>query len=110
MELSFKDRDIRDICLSSLEAEQKLGARVAKCLIRRLADLSAVASVEEFFQFPGNPRLDQESQFQVVVDLSDEWLLLFGNGHVKRRLKSNGEIDWARVTRVKILGLERRYE
>lgn len=108
MELAFAERELRAVCLNELKAVQELGPRAAEKLKRRLADLAAASTVSDLFGFPGRPRQHHDHLSQVVVDLIDGWQLFFESGHVKSRMLDNGEIDWARTKRIKILRLEKQ--
>jgi hypothetical protein len=44
------------------------------------------------------------------MDLVDGQQLVFQVGHVKERSLQSGAIDWSRVRRIKILGLENGHE
>ncbi len=103
MELAFADRELRSLCLNEFKAKQELGPEPAEKLKRRLADLSAAPMVSDIFNLPGNPRKLPGHQAQVVVDLIDEWQLFFQSGHVKKHVLATGEVDWARIRRIKIL-------
>lgn len=107
MELAFTDKVFRDWCVNRSLARQALGLPLADRLNRRLADLAAAAVVSEIFGLPGRPReLSGERQGHIAVDLLDGQQLVFQSGHVKAPLHPSGNVDWSRVRRVKILGLE----
>ncbi len=108
MELAFAERELREQCLNELKAVQKLGLRAAGKLKQRLADIAAASAVSDLLGFAGNLRQHHDHQTQIVVDLTDGWQLFFASGHVESRTLDNGEIDWARTRRIKILRLEKQ--
>lgn len=111
MELAFSEKHFRDLCLNESFARQALGVPVAEKLKNRLADLAAASVASDLFMLPGKFReLLNDRRGHLVVDLIDGQQLVFQGGHVKERLLQSGEVDWARVRRVKILGLENGHE
>ena len=78
---------------------------MAETLKRRLADLHAVTSIEDLVA--GRPREHYDSDGQhVVVDLRDSYRIIFCANHPKNPITENGDLDWAKVSRVKILRIE----
>jgi hypothetical protein len=43
----------------------------------------------------------------MVVDLGDGYRLVFSANHPRNPLKADGTVDWSKVSRVKILGIEK---
>jgi hypothetical protein len=79
---------------------------VAEILKRRLADLRAAASIEDLVA--GQPReLDGSHGQHMVVDLRDGCRVIFCANHPKNPTTENGDLDWAKVSRVRILRIER---
>ncbi|WP_171014132.1 hypothetical protein [Chitinivorax sp. B] len=73
----------------------------------RLSDLAAVATAAEVFALPGQAReLTGELLGCIAIKLIDSHRLVFRSGHVKPRVDVAGAVDWARVKRVKIIGLD----
>ncbi|WP_347988069.1 hypothetical protein [Methylomonas sp. AM2-LC] len=46
----------------------------------------------------------------MVIDLINGQQLVFQNGHIKVGFLQSGSVDWTRVRRVKILGLENGHD
>ena len=82
----------------------ELGTRVAEFLKRRLADLRAATSVDDLVA--GRPRALEGTDQLMVVDLCDGHRMVFCANHPKNPMTESGELDWARVSRVKILRIE----
>ena len=111
MELTFANRELRDLCLNDHLARKSFSDDVAEKLKARLADFAAVSFVSDLFVLPGNVReLTGARRGQMVVNLSDGEQLIFQSGHIKERALASGEVDWSRIRRVKILGVENGHE
>ena len=82
----------------------ELGTRVAEVLKRRLADIRAATSVEDLVA--GRPRELAGSDPHMIVDLSDGYYIVFGANHPNNPMTESGDLDWTRVSRVKILRIE----
>ena len=81
-----------------------LGHEVSEMLQHRLADMVAAASPVELIA--GKPRVSNNSS-EMIIDLRDGYSLLFGANHPKTPLTGDGLIDWAKVSRIKIMGIGR---
>ena len=105
MELSFESRDLRAVCEFESEAQKELGARVAAVLKRRLADMRAATSIKDLVA--GRPReLEGADGEFMVIDLSDGFWLVFAANHPRNSRTTSGELDWAKISRIKILKIE----
>ena len=88
---------------------QKLGERVAIALQHRLADLEVASSVKDLVV--GSPRLLDGSEREImVVDLLNGHCLHFAANHVKNPVTPENQVDWARVTRIKIVRIVSNHE
>lgn len=111
MELAFSEKKFRELCLNDSIARQALGDLVAEKLKSRLADIAATSDASDLFMLPGRLReLLHDRKGHLVMDLVDGQQLVFQVGHVKERSLQSGAIDWSRVRRIKILGLENGHE
>lgn len=105
MELAFESRWLRTICETEAQAKSELGNSVAEVLKHRLADLRAATSVKDLLA--GRPRvLDGSEGKHMVVDLADGYRLVFKSNHINRPNDPVDEINWAQVTRIKILRID----
>ena len=105
MELAFEDRRLREICESEEYAQLNLGGEVAGYLKRRLADMRAALAVRDLVA--GNPReIAGPITTLIAVDLCDGYRIVFCANHVSNPTKEDGGMDWARVSRVRILRIE----
>ena len=103
MELAFDSKSIRTICENEAQAKLELGASVAEVLKHRLADMRAARSPKDLVV--GRPRIGADGQ-HMVIDLSDGHRIIFKPNHVNSPLTKTGELDWAKVSRIKILRIE----
>ena len=105
LELAFSTKSVRELCENQARARQRLGERVAEKLKRRLADMRAVYSVIELVA--GRPHeLEGAHSGEFAVDLSGDSRILFcANHNVVPRLES-GRVNWAKVSRIKIIKIE----
>lgn len=93
-------------CEDEDDAKAKYGLAVAKELQTRLADLDAAVSIKDLIA--GHPKEIIKSS-NYGIDLSDSYKLTFCANHVTNPF-INGKIDWQRVSRIKIIEIEKNYE
>ncbi len=56
----------------------------------------------------GQPRqLSGSDHQQMVINLYDDYLMVFTANHNKNPETETGKVDWRRVSRIKIIGIER---
>lgn len=111
MELSFSDKSLRDLCYSDFLAQDTYGPEVAQKLKNRVADFAAAQTVSDLFLLPGRPQeLMGDRQGQMSLELAGGFRLFFRSGHLDERTDQSGKIDWTRVRRIKLIGLEQSYE
>ena len=103
MELAFDSKSLRTICESEAQAKLELGAPIAELLKRRLADLRAARSIKDLVA--GQPRIGADGQY-MVVDLCDGHRIVFKANHTNCPMTNANEVDWPRISRIKILRIE----
>ena len=101
-ELSFASKALRDCCESAGKAERIYGQEVARKLRHRIADLVAANRIEDLLA--GNPR--EINGAEMAMDLCDGFRLVFCPGHTTIPHLESGAINWSKVSRIKILGIE----
>lgn len=104
MELAFATKMLRDICESEVLANQMFGAKLAKSLKSRLADLRAAAKVS---QLPiGNPRQIMKCDKEYIeIDLCNVDTLVICANHNNNPQLADGKIDWSVVYHIKICSI-----
>jgi hypothetical protein len=106
LELAFRTRALRTLCEHEEVAERKLGTSLADALRARLADLRAVSCIDEVPT--GQPRrLPGGSQHLMALTLVRGYRLVFRPNHNETPLLESGNVDWTRVTRIKLLRIEK---
>ena len=85
------------------QANATFGPEIGQGLRRRLADMLAVSAVPELAMLPGNFRRMSENPFSDCgVEIGEGYWIIFTSAHTKRP-ERDGDVDWPRVTRIKIL-------
>ena len=105
MELAFDSIRLRTICENDKEAKRKLGTKAAEILRHRLADLCAATSIKDVIV--GFPRRATVASQDMLLDLCDGHVVIFSANHAKNPVAVDGSIDWLRVSRIKIIQIER---
>jgi len=106
LQLAFESKLLRTICENESEATRELGATAAGILKHRLADLQAATSVKDLIA--GRPRVLKGPDCEyMAVDLCDGYRMVFTANHPNNPVTKTNDLDWSRVTRIKILRIER---
>lgn len=109
MEIAFESKSLRRICENSTVAESELGCAAARTLRRRLSDIQATSSLLEIEW--GNRRTEGEGLEQrMLFDLGDENFMVISANHVRNPLASDGNPEWSKISRVKLICIERNHE
>lgn len=102
MDVHFGDAKLRELCERQATAERRLGRNGARRLQSRLADLLAAGRVTDLVAGRPHPLAgDRSGQF--ALDLDGGRRLVFEPDHDSVPRRSDGGIDWSRVTRVRIV-------
>ena len=80
---------------------------MAKVIARRLDDLRAARSLEDMRNLAGRcHELAGNRAGQLSLDLRGPYRLLFAPAHDPAPTKTDGGLDWTRVTAVEIIAVE----
>lgn len=97
----FKDAGLKKLCETKKVANKKLGAKSAKKLKGRLADLRAVQSISDLVTGTPHPlRGSRAGEFALRLDGGDRLVFVSADEPVPKA--ADGSIDWFRVTKVRI--------
>ena len=108
LELAFANKQIRKLCENQALASRTLGFKAAEKLIGRLADLQAAQCVNDLVA--GNPcEVDGALHGHMSVGLCDGLRIIFCANHCAGRAQTSGKVNWAKVTRIKIVDFQ-KYE
>ncbi len=106
LELAFASKSLRTSCENECQATLEFNARLAEMLKHRLADLRAATSPRDLVT--GRPRIVRDAGGEyMMIDLAEDYRLAFTANHTKNPVAESNDIDWAKVTRIKILWIER---
>ncbi|MBD2077260.1 killer suppression protein [Phormidium sp. FACHB-592] len=111
MDIVFKDNKLTKLCNDKTRLVRELGADRARRVQRRLDDLRAAANLEVMRTLPGRcHELTGNRAGQLSLDLDHPHRLIFVPANNPVPLKPDDGLDWAKVTAVKILGIEDPHE
>jgi len=103
LHLSFENIEIRSICEDESKGVIAYGPAVIEKLKNRLTDMLAARTVSEIPSI-GNPRETMGNPYtHYIIDLCDGFYIIFSANHVTVPLLENGNVNWAEVSRIKIL-------
>lgn len=105
MELAFDSEQLRTTCENETAAKAQMGANAAEALKRRLADLRSANSISDLVA--GHPRFVEGTEEHMVVDLENGYYMIFCANHPHNPLTENDKLDWTRISRVKILRIDK---
>lgn len=104
LEIAFQTRELRATCESPTRAKRELGELGSQALRRALADMKAVETVHELFAMGLEVENCAQEHGMLRFQLS-EGLCLYCNAS-QQSVPMNGKtIDWAQVTRLKVVRL-----
>ena len=104
MVIAFDSLSLRAVCENAEEADLELGLAVAQTLRKRLADLRAATSPTDLVA--GGPRVLNDGDLEyMAINLRDGFRIKFVPNHVKNPLDNANRIDWAKISRIKIIGI-----
>ena len=105
LELAFDSILLRAICENEEHAKRELGPAVAEALKHRLADIRAATTIKDLMT--GRPRLIAGADYQhMVVELFGDYRIVFCANHPNNPVMSSGEMDWMKISRIKLLRIE----
>lgn len=111
MDISFEDIKFEQTCNDQRALTKQFGDRMAKVIRRRLDDLDAALSLEDFRSLPGRcHELVGNRAGQLSLDLVHPQRLIFTAQNKAAALKDDGGLDWSKVTAVLISGVEDTHE
>ena len=101
LEIAFLTKRIRQICEDNEDAVAEYGDDIADALKARLSDLRAAEFVHDLVV--GYPRA---AGGMFIIDLIGRFKLLLEANHVSNPILDSGDVDWRKVRRIKVLGIE----
>lgn len=111
MDILIKERGFGRQCNQQSELVRAEGARRAQLIRARLDALYAATCLEELRNVPGPlHELKGDRKGQLSFDLDHPYRLILVPNHEPVPSTEDGGMDWARLTAVKILGIEDTHE
>lgn len=106
MDLSFDIEEIRDACETRSKALAMLGVAAGVGLHTRLADIEAAESVAELLVLHPSLVVDRSPHERAIL-FAEGHYLVFRSGHVKTPTTTAGATNWAKVTKIYLLAIEK---
>lgn len=104
--MAFENKLLRTTCENEESAKGQYGVEVSAKLKARLADFRAFNNVSELIA--GSPReVKSNPRSFYQVDLENGYVITFCSNHVDAPQSESGEIIWSKVSRIKILSIEK---
>lgn len=111
MDIVFNNGKFEIECNNQRLLEKNCGKDRAKRIRRRLDDLLAVNVLEDMRKLSGRcHELRHDRAGQLSLDLDHPYRLIFEPANEPIPTKSDGGIDWTKVTAVRIIGVENTHE
>ncbi len=108
MLISFKERKLQKDFCNEKALKRKWGAEQAKLIARRLTELAAAENLETLRKLPQVRvhELSGDRADQISLDVKHPYRLLVTPDHEEVPRKEDGGLDWQKITKVKVLGVE----
>jgi toxin HigB-1 len=109
LEVSFKNKKIREICEDNNTANKHFGPIVTQKLQNRIADLISANSIFEIIVgSPTEIRNSNRSYYQ--IQLNKGYFLLIRSNHTENKMLIKGNTDWTKVYRIMITEIKKENE
>jgi len=112
MLITFKNRKLGKEFCDEKTLKRRWGAEQAKLIARRLTQLDAAENLEILRKLPQvrAHELTGSRSGQISLDVKHPYRLLIIPDHEETPRKEDGGLDWQKVTKVKVLGVEDIHE
>jgi plasmid maintenance system killer protein len=112
MVIIFLNRKFEKELSSEAALIKRWGPEQAKKIKRRLTELAAAENLEVMKTLPQARahELSGNRAGQISLDVKHPYRLLITPDHEETPCKEDGGLDWKRVTRIKVLGVEDTHE
>lgn len=102
--IAFDSLSLRAVCENVEQADSELGPVVAQTLRKRLADLRAATSPTDLVA--GSPRVLNDGDLEyMALNLREGFRVVLVPNHVKNPRNRANRIEWAKINRIKIIGI-----
>jgi proteic killer suppression protein len=102
LKIEFRNRKLERACNSAKELRKEYGTRMADKVQQRLAELAAAETLDDMRHLPAARchELTGNLKGKLAVDLVHPYRLLFLPNHTPKPQKSDGGLDWCRVSSI----------
>jgi proteic killer suppression protein len=102
MDIEYANKHLRKLCEQNRFAVQELGVNCAKKLQTRIADLQSANDVLELPAGKPHP-LQRDRKGQYAISLPDGKRIIFVPANNPTPMIDDKNIDWSRVTKIRII-------
>lgn len=108
MLITFKNKKIEKELCDEKTLKRKWGTEQAKLIARRLTELAAAENLETLRKLPQvrAHKLSGDRAGQISLDVKHPYRLLIIPDHEEMPRKEDGGLNWEKITKVKVLGVE----
>lgn len=100
IDIAFSTQGLRSLCQSEEAATRKFGEQAARMLIARLADIRAAKNIGDLAAVCALILDDGTGQIEMRLGGEVKLIATLRANHLECPRLKNGQVDWARVTRV----------
>jgi plasmid maintenance system killer protein len=107
VEISFKNSKLAKVLNSERELLRTYGQDHGRRIGRRLQNIADAANLEELSRLPQTRvhELTADRDEQISVDVKHPYRLILVCSHDETPRKPDGGLDWARITKVQVVGI-----
>ena len=108
MLISFKNRKLEKEFCNEKALKRRWGGDQAKLIARRLTELAAAENLETLRKLPQvrAHELLGDRAGQISLDVKHPYRLLVTPDHEEMPRREDGGLNWEKITKVKVLGVE----
>ena len=107
----FRTSKLQKTCSNLKKCEKEWGTERCKKIRQRLDELHAATFLEVMRNLPGRcHELREDRAGQLSLDLDGPYRLIFEPADDQIPLKDDGGLDWGRIRKVRIIGVEDTHE
>lgn len=111
LEIAFNSKGLRQICESLQQGIEALGEEASSNMRNRLKEIFAATCLDDIFVLSlGDPKVELDDTLQaevVTICIGGPSKLIFLPNHIRKKpVTDSGNIDWARITRLKLIKIE----
>jgi proteic killer suppression protein len=108
MLITFRNKTLEKELCDEKTLKRRWGVQQAKLIARRLTELAAAEDLETLKKLPQvrAHELSGNRAGQISLDVRQPYRLLIVPDHEETPRKEDGGLDWQKITKVKVLGVE----